>query len=304
MKKTSLSIGSYDGLHIGHQSILKRVKEISCEKNIESTIFFFETPPKLYFKNELVGSFITLPDERKALIKSYGIDNIFSVEFNNKIHTMSPEDFFDKFIFSHFIVEDIVVGKDFSIGYQKKGDIEWLAKFSKVKGFSLHIVDYVKYKNHRVSSTLIRELLRKGMVDDVKHLLARPYFLSGIVRKGAGIGRKLGYPTANIEADVRKILPMGIFAVEVSIGDKSFKGVASVGRRPTLNTLGGRVICEVHILNFNKDIYGEVLGVKFLYKIREEKKFESIDKLVYEIKNDIEKAKDYFYKTREMKGAG
>ncbi|MGC9069903.1 MAG: riboflavin biosynthesis protein RibF [Elusimicrobiales bacterium] len=301
MKRNVMTIGSYDGLHIGHQAILNKIIEISHHKKIESSIFFLETPPKLYFKNELVNSLITLPEERRSLIKNYGVEKIFSIEFNNKVHTMSPEDFFNKFVFSQCAVEDIVVGKDFAIGYQRRGNLEWLFNFARDKNFSVHIVDYIKYHNHIVSSTLVREFLKKGKVDEVKELLARPYSLYGIVKKGAGIGRRLGYPTANIEVDIRKILPLGIFAVEVNLRNERLRGVANVGKRPTFNTLGGQIICEVHIFDFNKDIYGELLGIKFLHKIREEKKFRSADELVCEIKNDIERAKGYFFEQMNQK---
>lgn len=295
MKRAVISIGSYDGIHQGHKAIIDKIKEISLNKNISSAIFFFKTPPKLYLTNNITNSLITLPTERKEIIKSLGIDNVISIEFNDKIHTMEPEEFFEKYILSHYFIEDIVVGKDFAVGYRRKGNLEWLYNFASEKGFSVHHVDYVKYENKRVSSSLIREMLKNGEVDVANIVLTRPYFLNGIVKKGAGIGRKIGYPTANIEVDVRKILPPGIFVVSVELNQKKFNAVASVGRRPTLKTLGGELICEVHILDFDRDIYGESIKVSFLSRIREEKKFEGMNELKQQIKNDIEFARNFFF---------
>lgn len=287
MKDVVFSIGSYDGVHLGHQSIIEKLKEISSRKKISPLIMFFEIPPKLYFKGEFKNILITTPYERKELIVKFGIENVLPFDFNEDIHLMEPEVFFKKFIFSKYRLYDMVVGKDFAVGYKRKGDIYWLKSFAKENNFELHIVDFVKYKEHKISSSLIREFIKKGNIEDVSNMLGRKYTISGIVKKGAGIGKKLGYPTANVEVDERKILPLGIYIVEVLIDNVKYSGVSSIGRRPTLKTLNEEIILEVHILDFNKNIYGKKISVSFIHKVRDEKKFNTVDDLVSQIKEDV-----------------
>ncbi|MCX7641481.1 MAG: bifunctional riboflavin kinase/FAD synthetase [Elusimicrobiales bacterium] len=300
MKEIILSIGSYDGVHLGHQLIIEKMREISLIKKIETAILFFEVPPKLYLRSEFKNNLITLPIERISIIKEYGVDIIVPIEFNEKIHLMSPRDFFRKFVFSRYKVSDIVVGRDFAVGYNREGNIEWLKDFSLEMSFNISLVDFVKYYNHKISSSLIREFLKKGMIEHVNKLLGRFYTLEGIVKKGAGIGKKLGYPTANLEIDERKLLPLGIFIVDVFLKGKHFKGVASIGKRPTLKTLGNEIICEVHILDFSEDIYGEKVLISFFNKIRDEKKFDNVSLLIQQIKKDIDYTREYF---RNIKNA-
>ena len=294
MNSVVLSIGSYDGIHRGHQRIISKIKEISSIKNIYSSILFFETPPKLYLRNEFKNMLITLPSERKMLLKEYGIDFILPLEFNSKIHLMNPGDFFQKFIFNQYRVSDMVVGRDFAVGYRREGDLKWLLGLAKRKKFNLVVLDFIKYENHKISSSVIREMLRNGMVEKAAELLGRYYFVTGIVKRGMGIGTKLGYPTANIDVDERKILPLGVFVVEVCINGNYFNGVANVGTRPTLKTMERSLLCEVHILNFNRKIYGEEIRVSFIHKIRDEKKFNSLEELVKQIKSDVDYTKAYF----------
>lgn len=294
MKKIVLSIGSYDGIHLGHQSIIKKINEISSEKKLNSLILFFEIPPKLYLKGEFKNILITTPNERKEIIKSFGINEVISIDFNDSIHFMEPEIFFKKFILSKHNISDMVVGRDFALGYQRKGDLNWLKTYAEDVGFNLHIVDFVRYNFHKISSSLIRESIKKGEMEDVAKMLGRKYFISGIVKKGAGIGRKLGYPTANLEVDERKLLPNGVFVVEVLIDDLKYEGVCSIGRRPTLKTLNEELTSEVHILDFNKDIYGKKINVFLTHKIRDEKRFSSVESLINQIKEDISYTKRYF----------
>ncbi|MCX7905505.1 MAG: bifunctional riboflavin kinase/FAD synthetase [Elusimicrobiales bacterium] len=294
MKTIVLSIGSYDGVHLGHQAIIKKVKEISKIKNINSAIFFFEIPPKFYFKNYFDNILITLACERINLIKKYEIDLIIPIDFNKSIYLMSSEEFFEKFIFSKYIVSDVVVGKDFAIGYNRRGNIEWLKNFSKNKNFDVSIIDFVKWNDHKVSSSLVRDLLKKGDIEQANELLARPYTIEGIVKKGAGIGKKLGYPTANLEVDKKKLLPHGIFVVKVLIKGKVLEGIANIGRKPTFGTSNNDILCEVHIFDFNNDIYSENISILLLKKIRDEKKFDNILALKHQIEKDIIYARKYF----------
>lgn len=285
--KHAISIGSYDGVHLGHQRILSLINKYSIEYGLKSVIFCFCIPPKLYLNSNISNNLITTLDERSKLIKLYGIDKIEFIKFNDKIKNLSPEDFFKKYIFKKYNPRYMVVGRDFSIGHNRKGNLKWLYDFAIKNSIDLRVIDFINYKGHKVSSTTIRHYLHSGNIKDANICMGREYFLSGIVVKGAGIGKKIGFPTANLKIDCLKILPLGIYAVKVNVDGKKYMGVASIGRRPTLATLDNKIICEVHILNFNKNIYGKKIDVFFLEKIRDEKKFGSIDDLIKQIRKDI-----------------
>lgn len=285
--KCAISIGSYDGVHLGHQSILSLLNKYSIEYSLKSVVFCFSIPPKLYLNSNISNNLITTLDERYKLIKLYGINKIEFIKFNDVIKNLSAEDFFKKYIFKKYEPRYMVVGKDFSVGHNREGNLKWLYDFAIKNSIDLRVIDFINYKGHKISSTIIRHYLHSGNIKDANICLGREYFLSGIVIKGSGVGKKIGFPTANLKIDCLKILPHGVYAVNVSLDGKKYMGVANIGRRPTLKTLNNKIICEVHILNFNKNIYGKKINVFFVEKIRDEKKFVSIDDLIKQIKKDI-----------------
>ncbi len=296
--KTVLTIGSYDGVHLGHQKLLKRMLEYSREKLLIPVVIYFPLPPRLYLSGHVFDNLITTPLEREKLIKFYGIDKIIKLDFNEDFSRISARDFFINYILK-YNPSIIVVGKDFAIGKNREGNLKWLYETVENYSINIDVVDFEKYKEHKISSSIIRSFLHRGMVKEAAICLGRRYSINGIVIKGAGIGRKIGYKTANLDVDKYKILPKGVYAVKVSLNEKIYDGVASIGIRPTLNTLENKLIAEVHIIDFDKDIYGKEICIEFIEKIRNELKFKSVSQLIMQIEKDIILAKNILKNTEK-----
>jgi riboflavin kinase/FMN adenylyltransferase len=291
-----LTIGSYDGVHKGHLQIISELKKISYSLNLKSALVYFPIPPKFVIANKIENSLITTSLERKEIIKETGIDEVYELNFTRDIYLMSASDFFNNFIINKYKAKALVVGRDFAVGYNRAGDTDFLKKMCEKNGILFKVIDYFKVNGHKVSSSLIRNMLSTGKVSDASDLLSRYYFVNGIVVKGAGMGRKLGYPTANLDVDKYKILPRGVYTSRVLIDGIYYNAVSFIGHRYTLGTLGLKLIMETHILDFDMDIYGKNLKVFFISKIRDEIKFKNPLELVEKIRDDILKAK-FFLET-------
>jgi len=291
-----LTIGSYDGVHKGHLQIISELKKISYSLNLKSALVYFPIPPKFVIANKIENSLITTSLERKEIIKETGIDEVYELNFTRDIYLMSASDFFNNFIINKYKAKALVVGRDFAVGYNRAGDTKFLKKMCDKNGILFKVIDYFKVNGHKVSSSLIRNMLSTGNVSDASDLLSRYYFVNGIVVKGAGMGRKLGYPTANLDVDKYKILPRGVYTSRVFIDGIYYNAVSFIGHRYTLGTLGLKLIMETHILDFDMDIYGKNLKVFFISKIRDEIKFKNQLELVEKIRDDILKAK-FFLET-------
>jgi riboflavin kinase/FMN adenylyltransferase len=291
-----LTIGSYDGVHKGHLQIISELKKISYSLNLKSALVYFPIPPKFVIANKIENSLITTSLERKEIIKETGIDEVYELNFTRDIYLMSASDFFNNFIINKYKAKALVVGRDFAVGYNRAGDTDFLKKMCEKNGILFKVIDYFKVNGHKVSSSLIRNMLSTGKVSDASDLLSRYYFVNGIVVKGAGMGRKLGYPTANLDVDKYKILPRGVYTSRVLIDGIYYNAVSFIGHRYTLGTLGLKLIMETHILDFDMDIYGKNLKVFFISKIRDEIKFKNSSELIEKIRDDILKAK-FFLET-------
>jgi len=292
--KYALTIGSYDGVHLGHKKILDLLTNYAKRNSIKSAVIYFPIPPKLYIHKNFKNNLITTPDEREKLIKNTGIDEIVKINFNKRFSRKNALEFFTDFIVKKLDPEYIVVGRDFSMGRDRQANYLWLKEICKINSIKCKILNFVKYRKHKISSSLIRHFLHSAMILEANECLGRSYSVCGMVVKGAQLGRKLGYPTANIEINPLKILPRGIYAVKVKLGDKKYNGVSSIGIRPTLKTLDMKVICEVHILNFSENIYNKKIEVFFINKLRNEMKFNNLKELANQISIDIKNAKKFF----------
>ncbi|MEF3280237.1 MAG: bifunctional riboflavin kinase/FAD synthetase [Elusimicrobiota bacterium] len=292
----AITIGTYDGVHLGHQKVFSILTNYSFIHNLKTVVIYFPIPPRLCILKRQLNNLITLPQEREKIIYENKIDIVESVDFTEKIRNLSASRFFYDYVIRKYKPKFIVVGKDFSVGYNREGNNKWLVDFCIENSIDLQIIDFIKYNQHKVSSSLIRSFLHKGNIRDANICLGRMYSLSGIVVKGAGVGKKIGFPTANLKTDPLKITPRGVYAVKIYLQNKSYSGVASIGTRPTLKTLNNALICEVHIFDFNKDIYGKNIEIKFVSRIRDEKKFSSAKTLITRIKKDILIAKDILCK--------
>jgi len=290
------AIGSFDGVHLGHRRLVLAAVREALRHGMASRLVYFPFPPKFFFSGELENCLITLPEEREALLEALRPDAVEPLVFDGNLAAMPAAEFFNRVVLDRFASGGLCVGPDFAVGRGREGHLAYLKAASRQAGIAFRAVPFSRRGGHKISSSLIRARLREGRVEEANACLGWNYCVSGPVVKGAGLGRKLGYPTANIGAHPAKILPPGIFAARVKVGHDTHEAVLSVGRRPTVNTLGGRMILEAHILDFSRNIYGRKVEVTFLRHLRPERKFSSKESLIKHIEGDILAARRYFSK--------
>ena len=288
-----LAIGNFDGVHLGHQKIIKNlVKEAYIEKK-PSAILSFYPHPRQYFSKDLDRYQIIDENKKQQKLNKLGINNLFSLKFDESIANLSPSDFITKIIVKQLQVSKLTVGYDFKFGKNREGDIIMLQDFANIHGFNLVIIDQIKDSatNKVYSSSTIREAIKNGNINEANKMLGYLWTMDGHVIHGDKRARKMSFPTANILPH-DQIYPLkGVYAVKTSIDNKYYNGVANFGERPTVN--GKKLLLEVNLFNFDKDIYGNYLTVEFLTFIREEKKFDSFTLLADQIKKDVQSAKNY-----------
>lgn len=289
-----LAIGTYDGVHLGHRKIIGTAVSEARRLGMRSRVVYFPRPPKFFFSGEAVNCLITLPEEREKLVKALGAELVEPLHFDPVLSGMSADEFFAGVILDRFKAGGLCAGPDFAVGRGREGHLDYLKCASAAAGIAFKAVPFARRGGHKISSSLIRAQLRAGAVEEANHCLGWTYTVSGPVIKGAGLGRKLGFPTANIGVHPAKILPPGIFAARVRLGRETFNAVLNVGRRPTVDTLDCKMVLEAHILDFSRMIYGKTLEVSFLKHIRPERKFHSLDSLIVHIKSDITAARRFF----------
>ena len=282
-----LTIGNFDGVHIGHQALIKKLIAESKKRNLTPSVMTFEPHPKEFFISENAPSRLTTLREKLEFFLDYGIEKVFVCAFNQKFSNISSEAFMGQILKEQLKVQLLIVGNDFRFGSKRQAGIEDLKK----NAFELFEIPEIDVNGKRVSSTRIREGLKEGRIEEVNQFLGRPYTISGKVVEGDKRGRQMGFPTANIHMKHLRPALTGVYAVK--LGNRN--GVANLGVRPTIAGTP-KLLLEVHLLNFNEDIYGQHVQVTFLEKIRDEMKFENIDALIEQIKKDIAHATRYFEK--------
>ena len=282
-----ITIGTFDGVHLGHQKLIERIKLLSEQIEGESILITFHPHPRIVINPEDKSlRLLNTIDEKIALLEKYGVDNLVIVPFSRAFSEQSPEDYINKFLVRNFHPKYIVIGYDHKFGKNRAGDFKLLEKMKVEYGYEMEEITKETLDDIGISSTKIRTALSEGDIKLANELSGHNYTLSGTVVRGLQNGRKLGFPTANIQVnDEYKLVPKtGIYAVYVYCEGKKYTGMLSIGFNPTFE--GKEQTIEVNILDFNKDIYGENLTIEFVDFIRNEKKFESIDALIEEIKND------------------
>lgn len=281
-----ITIGIFDGVHLGHKAIIEEVAARAKKRCCESIVVTFSPHPVKILKNLFVPKLISL-EHRIKIIKSLGIKKVIVIDFNKKFANTNAENF-TLFLKNKFNFKELVVSKNFSFGKNKKGNINFLKKLSKKYDFFLKILKTKKIDGVAVSSTAIRKLVTSGNFSKAEKLLGRPFSISGKVIKGEGIGKKFGFPTANIEVKNEAIPPIGVYAVLVKLQNKIYKGALSIGNKPTFtNKIPNVPYVEVYILNFSSNIYGKELEIIFVKKIRDEIKFKNPSLLADKIREDI-----------------
>jgi len=288
-----VTIGNFDGVHIGHQMILRRVNQEAKRLKTQSMLICFEPQPREFFDVYKAPARLTRFREKVELLAQQGISQVLCLKFNEEVRKMSSNRF-TSLLVDHLKVRALFVGDDFKFGNDRQGDFSSLKEAGSKNNFPVHNMYTLDFQAERVSSTRIRDSLAVGEFQLAEKLLGHPFSISGKVIYGRQLGRTIGIPTANIQLH-RYVAPIsGVFACNVFIGEELFFGVANVGVRPTVDDANLTPILEVHLLNFNRMIYGESVKVVFLKKLRDEKKYEDLSALKSAINQDVRNAETSF----------
>lgn len=284
IEKSVVTIGNFDGLHNGHQVLINKAVDYAKENCINSIVFTFENHPVNFFRHSTIKKIITNKEKTKR-IKDLNVDIMISIPFDEYMTRITAEDFIKQILVEKLGAKKIIVGYDFTFARNKEGNTKVLEALAKKYGFTVEIVKPIKINNVRVSSTYIRNLITQGNVSKVKEYLGYNYEIEGEVIHSRKIGRTIGFPTANININEDTLVPRrGIYATKVYVNNNIFYGATNIGFNPTVN--GDKLSIETHILEFDDDIYGKIVKVEFLERIREEKKFGSLEELKNQLKKD------------------
>jgi len=300
------TIGNFDGVHIGHQNILKQLKIKAEEYQLPAVVIIFEPQPMEFFRKDNHPARLTRFRDKAEVIRVRGIERLQVIRFNKTFSQLSADDFVAKFLVEKLGVKFLLVGDDFCYGKGRQGNFETLSEQSKKFGFEIANTPTFEYDAERVSSTRVRQALESGNMELTSTLLGRAYWMSGHIQHGHKRGRTIGFPTANVPLHRDTPAVSGVFAVrlwgkdldgcEEPIMDENSRcginGIANIGFRPTVD--GTKGLLEVHLFDYNGDLYGKLVHVDFLHKIREEQKFDSFELLKQQIQEDVKVARKYF----------
>ncbi len=287
------TIGNFDGVHLGHQAVLGQVAERAGELGLPSTVITFEPQPQEYFAAGEAPPRLTRLREKVSALRRYGVERVLVLPFGPKLAALGAADFVQRVLVDGLQVRYLVVGDDFRFGRGREGDFEFLRRAGERHGFQVVHMHTFEIDGVRVSSTRVREALAAGDLAGAERLLGRPYRMQGRVAHGDKRGRTIGFPTANLFLHRRRSPLSGVFAVEMfGLEQEPVAGVANVGTRPTVD--GTRALLEVHLFDFDRDIYGRHVAVEFAHKLRDEMRFDAFEALKAQIGNDVREARDWF----------
>ena len=284
---SSVAIGTFDGVHVGHQAIIAAAVEDARRHQRPALVFTFDRHPIEHFAPEKAPERITTPEQRNALIAALGADGLVIARFDTELSLLSPDAFLQRILKGLLGAKAIVEGVSFLFGKDRAGDVSYLQRAQAQYDFTLHALEPVLVHSLPASSTRVRERLRAGDIAEAEAVLGHPYCLVGTVVGGQRLGRTLGYPTANLEPTVRQVIPAdGIYAVVATLADgRSYGGACSIGERPTIEGAGRSI--ETFLLDFNENIYGRGLELRFVEWIRGEEKFGSLAELTVQMGRDV-----------------
>lgn len=287
-----LSIGNFDGVHLGHQAVLKQLLAKAEEFAVPATVMTFEPQPLELFLGDNAPARLNRLRDKYTQLQQLQLDRLLCISFNRQFAAIDANDFIEQILVNKLGVKFLVVGDDFHFGFRRQGNFELLQQAGKKHGFDVIATQSLLQDNARVSSTQIRDALAAGQLQKAQDLLGRPYRITGRVAHGDKLGRTIGVPTANIWLK-RKVTPVrGVYAVKVyGIDEQVYAGIANIGTRPTVN--GQRQQLEVHVFDFAGDLYGKQLQVELNQKIRDERKFEHFSALKQQIELDVSQAREY-----------
>lgn len=292
-----VTIGTFDGLHIGHQQILSALVNVAKSKNLKSVVVTFDPHPRAVVSKDYNMQLLATLDEKVSMFESFEIDNLLVINFTLDFAKISSDEFVKKILIDKLDAKHVVIGYDHKFGNNRDGDKSTLKEFGEKYGFDVTCMNEFQIDDQTLSSTVVRNLLLTGDLEKANHFLGRRYSFSGKVVEGAKRGRTIGFPTANVElTDLQKLIPAnGVYIVTVNVEDEILYGIMNIGIRPTFESDNTKVI-EVNIFDFNKNIYNKGIKVELIQRIRSEKKFNSKEELINQIKSDKEFAQNLISK--------
>ena len=293
-RKVCLAIGMFDGVHLGHQKVLQNAINAASQSNAISVAVTFDQHPANIISPKNAPSLIQTQAQRNRSIELLGVDAILIIKFNEAFSRKTGKSFIQELAQGFGSIHSISVGNDFMFGHNRDGNFQLLQKLSQELNFLTYGLQPVKLNGQIVSSTRIRSALINGKIDDAKQMLGRKFSIEGPVVKGDGKGRKIGFPTANIDTKNLILPPNGVYASYTKFNGKTHKSLLNIGVRPTIIKPNPSIQVEAHILKFNENIYDQVIDIELIEKLRNEMKFESIEELKKQISCDIENAKSFF----------
>tara|TARA_R110002074_G_scaffold105391_4_gene227622 strand:+ start:680 stop:1615 length:936 start_codon:yes stop_codon:yes gene_type:complete len=293
LEKTVVTIGTFDGIHIGHQKILKDLIEAAKKENKKSVLLTFFPHPRMVLQKEVTIQLLNTIEEKASLLEKMGLDYLIIHPFSKEFSRLTALDFVRDILVNQLNTSRLIIGYDHHFGKNREGNIHQLKEYSSLYDFNVEEIPAQDIDNVSVSSTKIRNALQEGSLKTANNYLGYNYMLNGTVVNGKSLGGKIGFPTANLEVkETYKLIPKtGVYIIKIVIDNVLFYGMMNIGFRPTVS--GKDQTIEAHLFNFNKDLYGKNLRLELLYFLREEKKFDSIDDLIVQLKLDKENSIAY-----------
>ena len=286
-KNSIILIGNFDGLHSGHQKLFKQAKKFKKKLNLKLGVVTFDPIPKMFFNKKIKNYRISNFDQKVGYFEKFGVDFLINKNFNKNFSKITYQKFIKNILYKRLNTKYIFVSNNFRFGYKREGNVKLLKKYQIKYKYKLINPKPLRKKNKIISSTLIRKLIQNGHLNIANKILKKNWSINGIVEKGRMMGKKIGFPTCNIDIKNYVIAKPGVYAVKVKIQNrrKSYKGIANLGYRPTFNQK--KILLEVNLFNFSGNLYNKKLSVEFLKFIRGEKKFNGVDDLRRQIKKDL-----------------
>ena len=286
-----LAIGVFDGVHRGHQAVISTSADHAATSNGTPLVVTFDPHPEKVLRPQAAPHLLSATQHKIALIRALGVEHLLIITFNKQFAATEPEDFVQKLVIHSKPLREICVGHEWSFGKNRRGNLDLLKKLGAKFNFDVVGIPPVKINGAVVSSTAIRQAIEKGDLAKAAEMLGREYTILGTVTRGDNLGKKIGFPTANLSAHSEQFPPNGVYVAEARIDGELYRGVINLGIRPTVSSGKSERVLEIHLFDFNRDIYGHDVEVRFLKFLRPEKKLANLDALVQQIRQDVERAR-------------
>jgi riboflavin kinase/FMN adenylyltransferase len=292
INNTWLTIGSFDGVHIGHQQLICELNHRAHQAGAKSVVLSFHPHPTTILRGRTDAFYLTTPSEKVKLLDELGTDVVITHPYTFEISQSTAREFVC-YLMEHLGFQQLWAGIDFALGRGREGNIDYLKLLGRELNYQVHIVEPITADGRTISSSLIRNLLVEGKIAEANKLSGRPYQVTGEVIHGDGRGKSIGIPTANLETGNEKLIPRaGVYACQVIIMDKRWPAAVNIGIRPTFESSDERAHVEAHILDYSEDLYSQQISIEFISRLRDEKRFQSVEELISQVHNDINKTRE------------